>query len=54
MYLPLLRQFKFRLTGIQDNSDKHIEYVFNGFEPRHIRRKAIQQMRKIIPSHERG
>ena len=54
MYLPLLRQFKFRLTGIQDNSDKHVEYIFNGFEPRHIKRKAIQQMKKIIPSRERG
>lgn len=54
MYLPLLRRFEFRLTGIKDVSDKHVEYIFNGDGPRYVKRKAIQQIRKIIPSRERG
>lgn len=53
-FLPLIRQFKFRLTGYQEISDGSTEYIFNGFAPRHIKRRAIQQIRKIIPSHERG
>ena len=53
-FLPLIRQFKFRLTGCQEISDGSTEYIFNGFAPRHIKRRAIQQIRSVIPEKERG